>query len=122
MTEVLLPDPVLRPPEPAHHVDLAALAADLRAVADGEVRFDDGSRAAYSTDASNYRQVPLGVVVPRTVQAAVAAVDRRGCPGTACSPPPLIPHLAEHGGQPGRATARERGRARLTGNGHSLLR
>src|SRR4051794_10893983 len=41
---------------------------------DGEVRFDDGSRAAYSTDASNFRQVPIGVVVPRTIEAAVEAV------------------------------------------------
>ncbi|MFR9780469.1 hypothetical protein ACL02O_31020, partial [Micromonospora sp. MS34] len=63
----MLPAPVLRPPEPAHDIDLDALAADLRAEVDGEVRFDAGSRAAYSTDASNYRQVPLGVVVPRTV-------------------------------------------------------
>ncbi|NES16925.1 MULTISPECIES: FAD-binding oxidoreductase, partial [Micromonospora] len=74
MTEILLPEPVLRPPEPAHHVDLAALAAELSAAVDGEVRFDAGSRAAYSTDASNYRQIPLGVVVPRTVEAAVAAI------------------------------------------------
>src|SRR4051794_40429882 len=41
---------------------------------DGEVRFDAGSRAAYSTDASNFRQVPLGVVVPHSLDAAVAAV------------------------------------------------
>jgi FAD/FMN-containing dehydrogenase/Fe-S oxidoreductase len=41
---------------------------------DGEVRFDAGSRGAYSTDASNFRQVPIGVVVPRTVEAAVEAV------------------------------------------------
>ncbi|MDG4782347.1 FAD-binding and (Fe-S)-binding domain-containing protein [Micromonospora sp. WMMD961] len=74
MSEVLLPEPVLRPPQPAHDIDLDALAADLRGEVDGEVRFDAGSRAAYSTDASNYRQVPLGVVVPRTVEAAVAAV------------------------------------------------
>jgi FAD/FMN-containing dehydrogenase/Fe-S oxidoreductase len=47
---------------------------DLRARVDGEVRFDDGSRAAYSTDASNFRQVPIGVVVPRTIEAAVEAV------------------------------------------------
>jgi FAD/FMN-containing dehydrogenase/Fe-S oxidoreductase len=40
---------------------------------DGEVRFDAGSRAAYSTDASNFRQVPIGVVVPRTPEAAAAA-------------------------------------------------
>ncbi|GAA2844470.1 hypothetical protein GCM10020220_037220 [Nonomuraea rubra] len=42
---------------------------------DGEVRFDTGSRAAYSTDASNYRQVPIGVVVPRHLDAGVAAVS-----------------------------------------------
>ncbi|KXK63929.1 dimethylmenaquinone methyltransferase [Micromonospora rosaria] len=84
MTEVL-PDPVLRPPDPARDVDVAALTADLRAEVDGEVRFDAGSRAAYSTDASNYRQVPIGVVVPRTVDAAVAAVAvcrRHGAPLT----------------------------------------
>jgi len=46
----------------------------LRERVDGEVRFDDGTRAAYSTDASNFRQVPLGVVVPHTVEAAVEAV------------------------------------------------
>src|SRR5690242_14896314 len=41
---------------------------------DGEVRFDAGSRAAYSTDGSNFRQVPLAVVLPRTVEAAVETV------------------------------------------------
>lgn len=41
---------------------------------DGEVRFDPGSRAAYSTDASNYRQVPIGVVVPNTPEAAEEAI------------------------------------------------
>ena len=47
-------------------VDYArALAADLRKALKGEVRFDDGSRATYSTDASNYRQVPIGVVLPK---------------------------------------------------------
>jgi FAD/FMN-containing dehydrogenase/Fe-S oxidoreductase len=56
------------------HVTLTAAGAALRARVDGEVRFDDGSRAAYSTDASNFRQVPLGVVVPRTVEAAAEAV------------------------------------------------
>ena len=54
---------------------LRAAADDLRAKVDGEVRFDPGTRAAYSTDASNFRQVPLGVVVPRTVEAAAVAVD-----------------------------------------------
>src|SRR3954447_17172123 len=50
------------------------LAVDLVAAVDGEVRFDPGSRGAYSTDASNFRQVPIGVVVPRTIAAAEAAV------------------------------------------------
>ncbi|HEX3908876.1 MAG TPA: FAD-binding and (Fe-S)-binding domain-containing protein [Mycobacteriales bacterium] len=40
----------------------------------GEVRFDPGSRGTYSTDASNYRQVPLGVVVPATIEAGAATV------------------------------------------------
>jgi FAD/FMN-containing dehydrogenase/Fe-S oxidoreductase len=40
----------------------------------GEVRFDDATRAAYASDASNYRQVPVGVVLPRTVDDIVAAV------------------------------------------------
>ena len=40
----------------------------------GEVRFDRGSRALYSADASNYRQVPIGVVVPESVDDIVAAV------------------------------------------------
>lgn len=53
---------------------MAALEAQLAAVVDGEVRFDNGSRGAYSTDASNYRQLPLGVVLPRSVDAGVAAV------------------------------------------------
>jgi FAD/FMN-containing dehydrogenase/Fe-S oxidoreductase len=41
---------------------------------DGEVRFDAGTRGAYSTDGSNFRQVPIGVVIPRSVDAAVEAV------------------------------------------------
>ncbi|MDY6995787.1 MAG: FAD-binding and (Fe-S)-binding domain-containing protein [Actinomycetota bacterium] len=46
----------------------------LRRGVDGEVRFDLGARATYSTDASNYRQIPIGVVVPRTPEAAANAV------------------------------------------------
>jgi FAD/FMN-containing dehydrogenase/Fe-S oxidoreductase len=54
---------------------VSTLERDLRDAIDGEVRFDAGSRAAYSTDASNYRQVPIGVVVPRTVEAGARVVD-----------------------------------------------
>ncbi|MEO8718105.1 MAG: FAD-binding oxidoreductase, partial [Burkholderiales bacterium] len=57
----------------------AALAAALA----GEVRFDAGARAAYASDASNYRQVPIGVVLPRSaddVMAALAACRAHGAP------------------------------------------
>jgi FAD/FMN-containing dehydrogenase/Fe-S oxidoreductase len=59
------------------------LASDLRRAIRGEVRFDAGSRALYATDASNYRQVPIGVVVPRDADDVVATVDvcrRHGAP------------------------------------------
>jgi FAD/FMN-containing dehydrogenase len=82
MTSISLPDPVVRSPG-APPADAGALERDLRRQVDGEVRFDAGSRGAYSTDASNYRQVPIGVVVPHTVDAAVAAVEvcrRHGAP------------------------------------------
>ncbi|MGA5897085.1 FAD-binding and (Fe-S)-binding domain-containing protein [Streptomyces venetus] len=69
-----LPDPVVRHQVGGPPVDVGALAEALRARVDGEVRFDGGSRAAYSTDASNFRQTPIGVVVPRTPEAAVEAV------------------------------------------------
>ncbi|HET6274630.1 MAG TPA: FAD-binding and (Fe-S)-binding domain-containing protein [Candidatus Cybelea sp.] len=64
-------------------VDVKALEVELRAAVRGEVRFDDGSRALYSTDASNYRQVALGLVLPKDasdVEAAVAACRRHGAP------------------------------------------
>lgn len=44
------------------------LAARLKEKIKGEVRFDSGSRALYSTDSSNYRQIPIGVVVPKTIE------------------------------------------------------
>jgi hypothetical protein len=50
------------------------LESALRQRVRGEVRFDRASLAAYSTDSSNYRQVPIGLVVPRDVDDAVAAV------------------------------------------------
>jgi len=53
---------------------LIDLAADLRRVMRGEVRFDAGARAAYATDGSNYRQVPIGVVLPRDDDDVVAAM------------------------------------------------
>ncbi|MFE3413188.1 FAD-binding and (Fe-S)-binding domain-containing protein [Streptomyces mirabilis] len=63
-----------RTPFDASGADVAGLAAALGEEVDGEVRFDAGSRGAYATDGSNYRQVPIGVVVPRTVEAGAHAV------------------------------------------------
>ncbi|MCX5252640.1 FAD-binding oxidoreductase [Streptomyces canus] len=68
-----LPVPLVRRPD-APPPDTAALERALRERVDGEVRFDAGSRAAYSTDASNFRQTPIGVVVPRTPEAAAEAL------------------------------------------------
>ncbi len=59
------------------------LATDLQLAVRGEVRFDSGSRALYATDASNYRQVPIGVVVPRDaddVLATIAVCREHGAP------------------------------------------
>lgn len=57
------------PPE-----SVRALETDLQKTVSGEVRFDAGSRALYATDGSNYRQVPIGVVVPRSIEDVVATV------------------------------------------------
>jgi FAD/FMN-containing dehydrogenase len=54
---------------------LATLESHLRATIEGEVRFDVGTRAAYATDASNYRQVPVGVVIPRHEGDVIAALS-----------------------------------------------
>ncbi len=65
------------------HGDIGGLEAELRETVQGEVRFDAGSKAMYAVDASNYRQVPIGVVVPETkedVVHAVAACRKFGAP------------------------------------------
>jgi FAD/FMN-containing dehydrogenase/Fe-S oxidoreductase len=63
--------------------DAAGLAEALRANVRGEVRFDSSARALYATDGSNYRQVPIGVVLPRDaddVEAAIAISRDFGAP------------------------------------------
>jgi FAD/FMN-containing dehydrogenase/Fe-S oxidoreductase len=71
------------PRKPLADVEAAALDALLRREVKGEVRFDDGNRALYATDGSNYRQVPIGVVIPKDgddVEATVAACRKYGAP------------------------------------------
>jgi len=55
-------------------IDATGLAAALKRDLRGEVRFDDGSRALYATDGSNYRQVPIGVVLPRDVDDVITTI------------------------------------------------
>jgi FAD/FMN-containing dehydrogenase/Fe-S oxidoreductase len=63
--------------------DARALAAELRASVRGEVGFDAGTRALYATDASNYRQVPIGVVQPldqADLERTIEVCRRNGAP------------------------------------------
>ncbi len=55
--------------------DIGALERALARRVRGEVRFDTGSRAAYASDASNYRQVPIGVVLPRDVDDIINTLE-----------------------------------------------
>ena len=52
-----------------------SLQRQLEASIDGEVRFDKISRALYSTDASVYQIEPLGVVIPKSAEAVVRAIE-----------------------------------------------
>ena len=80
------PFPELAQASKSAQVDAAGLAEALRAQIGGvpdNVRFDRSSRALYATDGSNYRQVPIGVVLPRDaddVLATVALCRRFGAP------------------------------------------
>ncbi|HTR29728.1 MAG TPA: FAD-binding and (Fe-S)-binding domain-containing protein [Puia sp.] len=56
-------------------IDVQALEQALARAVGGEVRFDTGSRAAYATDGSNYRQVPIGVVLPKTKEDILLTVQ-----------------------------------------------
>ncbi len=69
--------------EQIRNVDVRGLEAELKARVNGEVRFDAGARALYATDGSNYRQEPLGVVLPHdreAVKDAVTICHRYGAP------------------------------------------
>ena len=56
-------------------LDARSLARELSRSVRGEVRFSPGSRALYANDASVYRQVPIGVVIPRSDEDVIAAVE-----------------------------------------------
>ncbi len=54
--------------------DTESLIKELKNKIKGELRFDDGSRALYATDASNYRQIPIGVVIPKEINDVIETV------------------------------------------------
>ncbi|MCL0029328.1 FAD-binding oxidoreductase, partial [Dehalococcoidia bacterium] len=62
------------------------LVEELRAQILGEVRFDEMSRALYSTDASIYQIQPLGVVIPRTTEDVISVMEAAGRHGV-----PVLP-------------------------------
>ncbi len=62
------------PPRARQVIDRRRLARELRGHVEGEVRFGPGDRALYAQTGSNYRQLPVGVVIPRTVEDVVATV------------------------------------------------
>jgi FAD/FMN-containing dehydrogenase/Fe-S oxidoreductase len=84
MANQLIPLPLSSHAKPVDSFSPAAeLEKELKRTVQGEVRFDRGSRALYATDGSNYRQIPIGLVVPRhdpDVIAAVAACRKYGAP------------------------------------------
>ncbi len=77
----ITPFPILQDRQGKHHhrhedfTAVDALGAMLREVVRGDVQFDEGSRALYATDASNYRQVPIGVVLPLDVEDVEATIS-----------------------------------------------
>src|SRR5262249_46599430 len=75
-----------RPPAQESSVDVEALRDELARTVAGEVRFDRLSRALYSTDASVYQIVPVGVVIPKgdgDVLATIRACTKFRVPITA---------------------------------------
>jgi len=80
----ILPISALLNQPPLEHESFAAhreLEARLKTTLCGDVLFDLGSRALYAADASNYRQMPVGVITPRDaadVEAALAACRATG--------------------------------------------
>ncbi len=88
---------------PRRVTDRGRLARDLARAVRGEVRFDRGSQALYAGDASVYRQVPIGVVVPRDADDAVSAL-------AVCRDHDVPVHQLLDGG---RAAVRHRGPGRL---------
>ena len=81
---------------PSHQSTLSHCAEPLekrlRRRVRGDVRYDKLSRTIYATDASIYEIVPVGVVLPKSVDDVVAVIDECRAEGT-----PIIPRGAGTG-------------------------
>jgi FAD/FMN-containing dehydrogenase/Fe-S oxidoreductase len=75
------------PPTAFEEIDVRGLEHDLTRAVEGEVRFGPGDRALYATGGSNYRQLPIGAVIPRTIDDVIETV--RVCRGYRA---PVLPH------------------------------
>ncbi|HET7104442.1 MAG TPA: FAD-binding and (Fe-S)-binding domain-containing protein [Terracidiphilus sp.] len=62
------------------------LESRLKATVSGDVLFDMGSRALYAADSSNYRQLPVGVVLPRDAADVEATLTACRATGAAVLP------------------------------------
>src|ERR1700691_258458 len=69
-----MPPDISTPTARSAQLDSTALESALRRHPRGDVRLDSDRRALYATDGSNYRQVPIGVVLPRDKEDVLAAV------------------------------------------------
>ena len=81
--------PVLNNFAPLEHERFAAhreLESRLRSALCGEVHFDMGFRALYAADSSNYRQLPIGVILPREAADVEAALEACRATGAAVLP------------------------------------
>ena len=65
---------------------MPGLERRLKAQKVGEVRFDAFTRGRYATDASHYQVMPLGVVVPQTIEEAERAISICGAEGVPITP------------------------------------
>ncbi|MGI8466825.1 MAG: FAD-binding and (Fe-S)-binding domain-containing protein [Pyrinomonadaceae bacterium] len=64
-------------------IDVANLKKELQINVKGEVRFSDADKGMYASDASNYRMIPLGVILPESaedVETAIAICRKYGAP------------------------------------------
>src|ERR1700757_3077746 len=63
------------PASRSSQTDPLGLHEALRSQIRGDVKFDNGARALYATDGSNYRHVPIGIVLPRDADDVLAAIS-----------------------------------------------